>query len=240
MRMPVSAVRLAGPLALSALCTLPAAAQGFEGTVSWQMGERAMEMNQSYKGTQVRNEMTGQGGRQGVMIMDMGARTMTMIMPERKMYMTMNMDAMKAEMDDMNHEEHKLPKLTDTGKSETIAGKSCEVYRLATEEGKPDTMELCAAKGMGFFMGGARGPMSRGNTNASIAVDLAGSPEFAKMYKDGFFPLRISRLENGQVKTEMIATKVEAKSLDASLFQVPSDYTEMKMPAGMGNMRRPQ
>jgi hypothetical protein len=31
----------------------------------------------------------------------------------------------------------------------------------------------------------------------------------------------------------MIATKVEKKSLDASLFSVPAGYTQMQMPAGM-------
>jgi hypothetical protein len=31
----------------------------------------------------------------------------------------------------------------------------------------------------------------------------------------------------------MLATKIEPKSVDASVFQVPSDYTEMKMPGGM-------
>jgi hypothetical protein len=36
----------------------------------------------------------------------------------------------------------------------------------------------------------------------------------------------------------MEATRVEPKSLDASLFTVPADYKEMRMPGGMGP--RPQ
>jgi hypothetical protein len=62
---------------------------------------------------------------------------------------------------------------------------------------------------------------------------IAANPEYVKLYKDGFFPLRISELKGGQPKLKMLATKIEPKSVDASVFQVPSDYTEMKMPGGM-------
>jgi hypothetical protein len=237
MRLIVAATRVAAPLAVSALCTIPApaAAQGFEGTVTWQMEKG--QMAQTYKGTQVRTEMTGERGRQGVMIMDNSAKTMTMLMPEQKMYMQMNLN----DTSDMNHEDHKPPKLTDMGKTETIAGKTCQVYRYAEEAGKPETREMCVAKGMGFFMGGSRGPMGmreRGQ-GGEIAAAIAANPEYAKLYKDGFFPLRISKLEDDKVKNEMIVTKIEAKSVDASAFTVPSDYTLMKMPAGMGMPQRP-
>jgi len=229
MRMSVSAVRLAAPVAVTALCTLPAAAQ-FEGTVSWQMPEGSMV--QTYKGSQVRIDMTGERGRQGVMIMDNAARTMTMLMSEQKMYMTMNLN----DQEGMEHGDRKAPKLTAMGKTETIAGKTCEVYRYAEEAGKPETREMCVAKGMGYFMmGGGGGPMGmrRGGRGGDIAA-IAANPEYAKLYKDGFFPLRISRLEGDQVKNEMLATKIEPKSVDAATFQVPAGYTEMKMPGGMG------
>jgi hypothetical protein len=233
MRLIIAAACVATPLALSALCTLPAAAQ-FEGTVTWQMEKG--QMAQTYKGSMVRTEMTGESGRQGVMIMDHAARTMTMLMPEDKMYMVMNLRDMSG------RDDHKPPKLTDMGKTETIAGKSCEVYRYAEEAGKPETRELCVAKGMGFFMGGGGGPMGmrRRGQGAEIAAAIAANPEFAKLYKDGFFPLRISRLEDGKVTHEMIVTRIEAKSVEASAFATPPDYTEMKMPGGMGRPPRPQ
>lgn len=231
MRMP-NVTRLLAPLALTALCTLPAAAQ-FEGTITYVVGARQTPMTQTIKGNMVRTEMQGDRGGRGAMIMDASAQTMTMVMDEQKMYMTMDL---KNRPNDEDRAERKMPKITDMGKTETIAGKSCNVYRMATEEGKPDNIEVCAAKGMGFFMGGGRGPMGRGRGQGEgpDATALMANPEFAKMYKDGFFPLRLSRIRDGNVTNQMLATKIEPKSVDASLFQVPAGYQEMKMPAGMG------
>jgi len=230
--MLLAATRVTASLAVSALCTIPAAAQGFEGTVTWQMADKG-EMAQTYKGAQVRTEVTGRGGRQGVMIMDNSAKTMTMLVPERKMYMQMDMKDMGDRMKDKS--DAKPPKITATGKTETIAGKTCEVYRYAEEAGKPETMEMCVAKGMGYFMGGNAGPMGMGRRGpgAEMAA-VASNPEYAKLYKDGFFPLRISRLEDGKATNEMVVTKIEPKSVDAAAFKAPADYTEMKMPGGMG------
>lgn len=240
MRTMIAATRLAAPLAVTALCTLPAAAQGFEGTVTWEMGPKARQMSQTYKGTKVRTEMGGPRGRQGVMIMDASTKTMTMLMPDEKMYMVMSMEDMAGQMEDQG--KPKTPKLTDTGKSETIAGKTCQVYRYAEDTGKPETLEMCVAKGMGFFMGGGEGgPMGgmRGRGEGPNLTAIAGNPEWARRYKDGFFPLRISKVAGDKVTPEMVATQVEAKSIDASAFAVPEGFTEMKMPGGMGMPRRP-
>jgi hypothetical protein len=239
MRLIVAATRVAAPLAVSALCTIPApaAAQGFEGTVTWQMEKG--QMAQTYKGTQVRTEMSG-GGREGVMIMDNSAKTMTMLMPSDKMYMVMNLRDSDQGGD---HSDRKPPKITPTGKTETIAGRTCEVYLYAENPDKPANKEMCVAKGMGYFMGGSAGPMggmgmARQGQGADISA-IAANPEYRRLYQDGFFPLRISRIKGDSVTTQMIATKIEPKSVDASLFQVPSGFQEMKMPAGMGMPQRP-
>lgn len=234
MRMLLAATRLAAPLAMTALCTIPAAAQ-FEGSVTWAVGKKQTPMTQTYKGSMVRTDMTGPRGGSGAMIIDGAAKTMTMVMPEQKMYMKWDLEKMGDQMR-TEHATHKTPKITDTGKSETIAGKSCQVYRYAEDTGKPETMEMCVAKGMGNFMMG-RNPMGmgrgRGEGDGEDVSEIAGNPEFLKLYKDGFFPLRISKIKGETVTTQMIATKLEPGSVDASLFQVPSDYQEMKMPAGM-------
>ena len=148
-----------------ALCGLaaaaPLAAQGFQGVVTWEMAEGKSVMTQMYKGNQVRMEMN-QGGHEGVMLMDNTMSSVTMLMPQQKMYMTMDMKNM---MGAAAPDDRTPPKLTDTGKSETIAGHTCEVYRYAEAAGQPETMEMCAAKGMGFFimgqspMGGGGGPL---------------------------------------------------------------------------------
>ena len=204
----------------------PLAAQGFEGVVTWEVSEGKTTMTQQYKGSKVRMEMS-QGGQEGVMLMDHGAGSMTMLMPQQKMYMTMDMKGMSG----MPHDEDRTPpKLTATGKTETIAGHTCEVYRVAEEAGKPETMEMCVAKGMGYFMMG-QSPMGGGGPLGNLAK-VGSNPEYAKLYKDGFFPLRMSRLEGGTAKVVLLAKTIEAKSLDASLFTVPAGFTEMKMGGG--------
>ena len=216
---------------LCSLATGGLAAQAFEGVVTWQMHEKNQQMVQTYKGGMVRTEM-GQGGRQAVMIMDAAGKKMTMIMPSEKMYMTMDLSQAGHQMPGMDHGPAKTPKITATGKTETIAGRSCEVYRYAEEEGKPDNMEMCVAKGLGYFMmgsGGGMGVMGRRDPMADVA-GAASNPEYARLYKDGFFPLRVSKLEGGKAEQMMIVTKLEPKSVDASVFQVPAGYQEMKMP----------
>jgi hypothetical protein len=201
----------------------PLAAQGFEGVVTWQVSGDAGNMTQMYKGSLVRMEMN-QAGREGVMLMDHTGGTITMLMPQQKMYMKMDLKGMAG----MPREEDTTPpKLTATGKTETIAGHTCEVYRYAEEAGKPETMEMCVAKGMGFFMMG-HSPMGGGGPLGNLAK-VGSNPEYAKLYKDGFFPLRMSRLEGGTAKVMLLAKTIEAKSLDASLFAVPAGFTEMKM-----------
>ena len=214
-----------------ALCGLaaaaPLAAQGFQGVVTWEMAEGKSVMTQMYKGNQVRMEMN-QGGHEGVMLMDNTMSSVTMLMPQQKMYMAMDMKNM---MGGAAPDDRTPPKLTDTGKSETIAGHTCEVYRYAEAAGQPETMEMCAAKGMGFFIMG-QSPMGGGGGPLGNLAKIGGSPEYAKLYKDGFFPLRISRLEGGSAKVMMVAKSVDAKPLDASLFAIPAGYTEMKMGGG--------
>jgi hypothetical protein len=200
--------------------------------VTWQMAEGQGTIVQMYKGSQVRMEMN-QGGREGVMLLDNSASSMTMLMPQQKMYMTMDLKsmAMPGGAHDMDHA---APKLTATGKTETIAGRTCEVYRYAEEAGKPETMEMCVAKGMGYFMMG-QGPMGGGGGPLGNLAKVGANPEYAKLYKDGFFPLRLSRLEGSSSKVMMQAQSIEAKRLDAGLFTVPAGYSEMKMGGG----RRP-
>jgi hypothetical protein len=229
--------RQTATLALGAglLFAAPARAQGFEGTVTWSLtggGDAPHEMKQVYKGTKVRTEMN-QGGMSAVMLMDGPAKTMTMIMPERRMFMSMDLSRMAQGMEGMGHETDATPpKITATGKTETIAGRTCQVYRYAREAGKPETMEICAAKGMGYFMMGSGGPMGGGGSMAGIA-GAAGNPVYAEMYRDGFFPLRVSKIEGSKVTPMMVATAITPGSVDAALFQVPAGYTEMKMPGGM-------
>jgi hypothetical protein len=206
-----TSMRFAGLALGTALLAGPLAAQGFEGVVAYKMmgnGGKNTDMAMSIKGTQVRTDMTAEG-RTMAMLLDGQAMTMTMLMAEQKMYMTMDMKAMRDRAQGTKPGDHAPPKITPLGTSETIAGRSCDNYLVETEKSKT---EFCNAKG-----------------GASPLNDLD-NEAYRAFFKDGFFPLRVSSYDGGTKKVVMEATRVEPKSLDASLFQIPAGYSEMKMP----------
>jgi Domain of unknown function (DUF4412) len=213
----------------AALLATPLAAQGFEGVVSYKMiggdNGKGMETTMSIKGTQIRTDMA-MGGHSAAMLMDGEAQVMTMLIPDQKMYMTMDMKKVAEKAQGMEQKEHTPPKITALGTSETIAGRTCQNFLIETDKSK---MEVCNAKGMGNFMS-PRNPMGRGPTNG---LNDLNSEAYRSFFKDGFFPLRVTSLKDDKRQVMMEATRVEPKSLDPSLFTVPTGFTEMKMP-GMG------
>jgi hypothetical protein len=188
-------------------------------------------MVQMYKGGKTRIELTGASSHGGAMIMDMATGNMTVLMPQKKIYMVMNMQQMAESMKNLPMARHSpsaaapagVPAIKATGKTDTVAGYTCEYYAV----GQAQEGEICAAKGLGMF-GLGQSPMGGGATGALAAL---ANPEYAKLFKDGFFPLKFVKLEKGQRQTLLEVTQVEKKALDASLFSPPPDYKEMKMPA---------
>ncbi len=219
--------------------SLPAVAyaQAFEGTVSYQVTTEkgTMDMTQMYHGGLVRTEAGGM-----LMLTDPKAGTQTILMSEQKMYMVMDMKEMAERAKGMkNKSDTTTPKITAEGTTETIAGKSCDNYLLVTQL----TREICVAKGMGnIIMGGGGGGCCSvgpgGQGSAGMDASALIHPEYAEFFKDGFFPLKVSEVDGANKKVRLLATKVEAKSLDPALFQVPAGYTEFKMPAMPGHHRR--
>ena len=128
-------------------------------------------------------------------------------------------------------EEEKFPKLTATGKQETIAGYPCEHYLI----GDKQEMDMCVAKGLGFFgmggqSGGGLGAFKSLAFSPKMLAEAASHPEWVKLLEGGAFPLKLTNVENGKVLMSFEATKIEKKSLDDSLFVIPSDYKELSMP----------
>jgi len=121
-----------------------------------------------------------------------------------------------------------FPKVTSTGKTETVAGLSCEHWLIG------DKTDVCMAKGLGYFGGGGAGGVLDKLKNLAlrdkIKAQLDANPEFAKFLEGGAFPLKMANIENGQPKTIMEVTGVERKSLDDSLFTVPADYKKTENP----------
>jgi uncharacterized protein DUF4412 len=231
-------MRTAFLLTSLAVAATPLAAQTFEGAVTYRVTSSQggpADMTVSLKGTKVRMDVSARG-QQMYMLLGAGSSTLTTVMPAQKMYMTIDPKMMQMQMGDSNAPKHAPPaKITATGRKETVAGKECEVYLV----GEAQDMEVCAAHGMGMWrtpqspMGGGRGALG---TLGSLG-DADTNPEYAKLAANGFWPLKVTSKEGGEAKVIMEATQIDAKKLEASVFEVPAGFTEMKMGQGMG---RPQ
>lgn len=212
------------------------AAQGsFEGVVHYRMtgqGGQVMEPVYYVKGGKARVEMNA-AGQMAIMLIDVESGAMTALMPAQKMYITMNVAAMAQNLpQDRAHPDADV-KFAPTGQKETIAGITCEHYRMT--QSKDDTQaDFCLAKGMGTFMGlnvpAGGGPMSGMGRLPGMGSLPPGAAEFAKTFKDGAFLLKMDLKESDKNEMSMVATQVDRKSLDPALFAPPSDYREMKMP----------
>jgi hypothetical protein len=170
------------------------------------------------------------------MLMDLSSATQTMLIPQSKTYMTMNLREMADKLSEAAPKDSAgdFPKVTSTGKSETIAGYTCQHWLIGDEQ----KMDVCMAKGLGFFGGGQSGGIFDQLKNlalsAKIKAQIAANPEFAKFVEGGAFPLKMEQIKDGQSKTILEVSSVEKKSLDDSLFTVPADYRKMEIPGMPG------
>lgn len=185
-------------------------AQDFEGTIHYSMPALANkgmdEMLYMVKEPNVRME-TSQQGRKVAMLYFPKQSKMTVLINAMNAYMDIDTEG----SDDQSNYDN--TNVTKTGTTKTIAGKSCQVWKINSDD---NTMEACMADGMGSFMM-PKSPM--GNNS---------QPDWAKeLVKDGAMPLEIVETTDGNRGTKMKATKIEEKSLSADLFKVPEGYRDM-------------
>jgi len=185
----------------------------FEGSITMALTapQGTTEVTYLIRGDQLRFDMPGGGGRAGYVIRDAGKNATMMVLPSQRMYM--DFGALQAMIPGGATQAVKTPDIKATGKKETIAGAECEHVILTASDGQYD---VCGAKGFGSFAT-MSSPMSRGNS---------GPPGLDRLGKD-FFPLKVQKV-GGDVAMQV--TKIEKKSLDASMFAVPEGYQKMEMP----------
>jgi hypothetical protein len=118
---------------------------------------------------------------------------------------------------------------TKTGKTETIAGVPCDDYLVAQGDPQKQTL-VCNARGFGFLWGSPTGLLSR---MQQMGPGMSQYSDMMKQFKDGFFPLKVAQVSNGQEHIQMVATKIDHTAPAAAAFQVPSDFTSLQM-GGMG------
>lgn len=232
----------------STASTLTQGSGDFEGVITMLMNtddQKGMEMVYSLKGANTRIEMKlpGMQEGQGTMLMDLEAGKMTTLIPQREMYMTMDLnqtaddisEAAKRSKGSVDDEDAKFQKLTPTGKKETIAGYTCEHWLM----GDKQDIDICVAKGLGYFgmggqSGGGSGSFRNLVFNSKLLAEAAAHPEWVRFLQGGAFPLKLSFTEEGKVKMSMEVTRIERKSLDDSVFAIPQGYKEFNMQNMMG------
>ena len=198
--------------------SIPANAQNFEGVIyykltRWASQQGANELPYMIKGNKARMEV-GQRGMEAAMLIIPEESKTVVIMDDAKGYIEMKMDPTTQN----NNEDSSEMSVSRTGETKTIAGKECEVWRSVSEQG---TYEACMAQGMGTFI------MPTGPTQKTQA------PKWAQEFIDqGALPLEVIEINNGNRTVQMVATRIEEKSLSDDLFVIPEGYRDM---SGMMN-----
>lgn len=216
----------------------------FEGSIAMKVeaeNQKNMQMTYFLKGKQTRIETTIPDVPEGsaVMLWDTEGGKVTTLMPSRKMYVVMDLKQAAEDFKGMKkshgEDDTEFPKLTSTGKKETIAGHECEHWLM----GEKQEVDICAAKGLGYFgMGGqsAGGLGSWKNFvfSPKMLAQAAAHPEWVKFLEGGAFPLKLTATSDGKAMMTMEATRIEKKALDDSIFSIPPDYKEMSVPGMPG------
>ncbi len=201
--------------------------QEFEGIVIYEMTSAAgSPQNITYfsKDNKVRlqMQMPSASAESLAFIIDGNKETMYTLIPQMKMFM--EMPAMKGDTSAAGGE-HDRSKAVKMGDTQTIAGVKCDHWVITTDQG--DSIDLWNAKGFGNFMM----PRTMGRIPGQQKP-----PEWTReLAAQGFFPLKmILKDQEGKIRMQMQATRIERKPLNDTLFEVPPDYSKMNL-KGMGN-----
>lgn len=199
------------------------AAQAFEGVITVKITGRGTARGEAIAPQLVEFLSRGTRGTRVNITGQMGSMSMLTLPAEKKMFMLLESRSMYVEMPlaedglPAGTPNIPVPKITRTGKTETIAGYSCEHVSIEAEH---ETNDVCMTKGLGALM------------NLSGGMGLKNAPSWQRsLAADGAFPLKVT---NAAGVTTLEVTKIEKKKLSDALFTIPLNYTKM---AGAG--RRP-
>jgi len=203
----------------------PASAGDFEGILhmtTTHTDETPMKMDWMIKGDKARIERARMDGRTHVMILDSKTKTMLILFPERQAYTEIALGGEHSERIGKAMEDYEVER---TGRTDKVAGRSCEIWRVKEKDAEAEKHEICVAKGFGRTASFWMEPMKK-------------QPAWVtQLINEGGFGLRSVRYDvTGQVATRTEVTDIEAKSMDAALFAAPAGYQKMDRGAMMGAM----
>jgi hypothetical protein len=192
---------------------------GFEGVITMHTTSShgtAQDLVIETKNERMRFDMTGPKGEVTHAIFDPQANKITVLMDAAHAYMDMDFSKPTSPQPNTSPD---TSSVTKTGKHETIAGYDCEDWSVKDPSGKRS--DVCIAQGIAFFDIGSMRPGAETQ------------PQWMKEFREKkYFPLRSVEFDaTGKEISRMEVTKIDKKSLDASLFVVPPDYKKFEMPS---------
>jgi len=201
----------------AALATLvlpaAAAAQQFEGVISLRMSGSGKAAGQ----TQDADYYASRSGKARIELNSpIGKAAIIMAPADGKMYMMMDRMSqyVEQELGDVSNSSTMLsgerPRITHTGRKETIAGYECEHITV-------NDIDICGASGLGVYLNFGANLMSRGGIQ----------PWQSAVLEENVFPLKVT-LPDGTV--QMLVTKIEKKVVDPEMFRVPANFSKIAMP----------
>jgi len=210
------------------LAAIPAAAQTrFTGTITYTMSSgdgQSINIVQSSKGPKLRvDQATAGGSRDGSgagmtasVIYDHDARTLTILLHDQRVYIARpapDATAMTGPGDSAT--------FAATGKSKTVAGVTCTMYRIHTiRSGRPEDGDACMAKGVGV------NPLDMESATGSAA----NSPAMRAMqdfFARGYGMLEATALKGGTSSTALLVTSISRTPPSDDMFKPPTDYKPM-------------
>lgn len=204
----------------------PALAQKlFAGTITYQVtpaGGTPVEMIVRSNGKKLREDMRTPGTTDeanSYQMIDGESGDVTVVIPAAKQYMVANFKKLRggtARGDSgSSRAADMLNDIVATGRKDTIAGISCDVYVRKSQPGN----EWCLTTDLGR-VGAFDDELTGANAMSSVM----------KPFRDGAIVLRMSATTASGHPMTMIATKVDRTAPPVSLFKVPPGFLEMTNP----------
>ena len=142
-------------VAIMSYAALPLAAQAFEGVITVKIAGRGTTRGEAIAPQLVEFLSRGARGTRVNITGPMGSMSLLNLPAEKKLFMLLDARSMYVEVPlsedglPVATPNIPVPKITRTGKLETIAGYSCEHILIETEN---ETNNVCMTKGLGAFI----------------------------------------------------------------------------------------
>jgi hypothetical protein len=191
------------------LVSAAASAQSFEGVIEFTKMTSIDTSHYKYfvKGNNVRIDEIGSKGKvTGVMLVDLAAKKVTALNIDRKLYM---------DVDNKPAQITGKPEINKKGGSKKVAGVDCKIWTVSNPTEKTEMTYAVAPGKYDFFV-----PMLKTlNRKDKAAMYFLQIPDNASG-----FPAEAIEKSGNEIKTSLVTSKIEKKTVDASIFQVPKDF----------------